>query len=78
MSAFTSAGFFNSINTKGKPLMNKIMSGLRVWRGPLMVNCCTANHSLAAMLCQSIKRTKSPRVSPFFWYCTGTPATNTR
>jgi hypothetical protein len=37
-----------------------------------------ASHSLHAGSAQSIRRTKSPRVSPSFWYCTGTPPTSSR
>ncbi len=39
-----------------------------------MVNWFTAQNSLRSGCAQSIRRTKSPRVSPSFWYCTGTPA----
>ena len=31
---------------------------------------------LPGVFSQSISRTKSPRVSPSFWYCTGTPLTS--
>ena len=41
-----------------------MMSGRRVWCGPVMENWLTASHSLRAGSAQSIRRTKSPRVSP--------------
>ena len=76
MSAASSAGFFSSISTSGKPLTNSTMSGRRVWCGPLIVNWLTAQHSLRPGSAQSTRRTKSPTVSPSRWYCTGTPATS--
>ena len=78
MSAFWSAGFFSSISTSGRPLTNRMMSGRRVWCGPVMENWLTASHSLRAGSAQSTRRTKSPRVSPSCWYCTGTPVTSSR
>jgi hypothetical protein len=76
MSAFSSAGFFSSISTSGRPLRNRMMSGRRVWRGPLIEYWLTASHWFLAGVVQSIRRTRSPRVSPSFWYCTGTPPTS--
>jgi type I restriction enzyme R subunit len=50
MLAFWSAGFLSSSSTSGRPLTNRMMSGRRVWCGPLMVNWLTASHSFCGWL----------------------------
>ena len=72
----SSAGFFSSISTSGRPLTNRMMSGRRVRGAPLMENWLTAPELVARCIRPVEQAHEVAAVSPSCWYCTGTPPTS--
>ena len=64
MVASSSAGFFNSMTPRGRPLRNRMTSGWRVFRFSVTVKWLTASQSLFAELSKSTTWTCSPRMFP--------------
>ena len=78
MVAFSSAAFFSSMMTSGRPFTNSSTSGRRLCPFSMIVNWLTTVNSLFHESSKSISHTLCPRSMPSWYVETGTPSVSSR